>query len=70
MIKATRLPASPARRAGGPEAVRYDVQAAWPGITAGFDARCQCTWAMRAGTYQVKHRNAMCPSHPRTVHGG
>jgi DNA (cytosine-5)-methyltransferase 1 len=31
----------------------------WPGITAGCDARCSCTWAMRGGVYQVKYRNAM-----------
>lgn len=32
----------------------------WPGITTGFNARCQCTWAAHGGTYQVKYANAMC----------
>lgn len=37
----------------------------WPGITAGHDARCECTWAAHEGTYQVKMRNTAC-----VVHGG
>lgn len=35
----------------------------WPGITAGFDARCQCTWAAKEGIYQVKIRNVCCATH-------
>jgi hypothetical protein len=35
----------------------------WPGICRGFDARCSCTWALMAGVYQVKLRDAMCVNH-------
>jgi hypothetical protein len=49
---------------GGPQnSVRYAVQAAWPGIEWGFDARYSCTWVMKDGVYQVKFRDAMCVNH-------
>jgi len=35
----------------------------WPGITAGLDARCSCTWAPSSGVYQVKVRNTSCVNH-------
>jgi hypothetical protein len=62
-LRATRTPeGGPA--AGGPQnSVRYAVQAAWPGISTGWDARCSCTWVMRDGVYQVKFRDAMCVNH-------
>lgn len=34
----------------------------WPGFTAGNDARCLCTWALKNGVYQVKHAHADCPN--------
>jgi hypothetical protein len=36
---------------------------AWPGITAGLDARCSCTWAPYNGVYQVKIRDRGCLTH-------
>jgi hypothetical protein len=38
----------------------------WPGITSGFNANCTCTWATHAGQYQVKYKDALCITHPRT----
>jgi len=36
----------------------------WPGITAGHDARCTCTWAPGpGGVYQVKVRDVSCVNH-------
>jgi len=43
----------------------YHGNPLWPGITWGFTARCSCTWAPRAGEYQVKVRDRAC-----SVHGG
>ena len=52
-----------------PVPVRYDAQPMWPGITAGRDARCSCTWALYRGTWQVKVLDAMCLNHLRAVSG-
>lgn len=35
----------------------------WPGITAGHDARCTCTWAPMGGFYEVKVRDTGCRNH-------
>ena len=71
MIGATRTPEGARGKHTGPPAVRYDVQAAWPGIDA-RDPRdwCHlCTRAMHGGVYQVKFRDVACLSHHRASHG-
>jgi hypothetical protein len=62
-LRATHTPEGGPATGGPPGGVRYAVQAAWPGIEWGFDARCSCTWVMRDGVYQVKFRDAMCVNH-------
>jgi hypothetical protein len=42
---------------------RPDACDMWPGITAGHDSRCSCSWAPMAGRYQVKVRDSSCLNH-------
>lgn len=69
LIQGRRVSSGGAPRTGGPPPVaRYAAQAMWPGITAGYAARCWgCTWAMRNGVYEVKFRHSMCWVHRRTA---
>ena len=70
-IRATRAPAGVRGRPMGPPTVRYDTQAAWPGIDWGFNARCAtCTWAYRNGIYQIKYLDVMCMVHRGLVNHG
>lgn len=67
LIRGTRAAhdGRPQHGGGPPPAVRYAAGPIWPGITAGHDARCSCTWAMRAGRYEIKFLHALCevPGH-------
>jgi hypothetical protein len=61
-IRATRVPATTGGARTGPPSVRYDVPEPWSHVTAGHDARCQCTRAWRDGAMRLKYVNAMCPN--------
>ena len=60
-VKGTRTPDGERRGHSGPPPVaRYPALRIWPGITAGWNARCSCCWAPHDGTYQVKYADPAC----------
>jgi hypothetical protein len=68
-IRGTRpTSAGPPPRTGGapPSRTGYSGSRIWPGITTGLNASCSCTWATFDGQYQVKFRDALCITHPRS----
>lgn len=64
-IRGTTRPETRGHQRTGPDPVRFQVSADWPGIPADHPRQwCEhCTRAWLGGRYVIKVLNAMCPVH-------